>query len=120
MAYYNAKRNLAICTQGEESVTSFFSNIQVAWDELERHKEPPCKCTPCTCIKKEDRDKLVSFIMGLNDRYVNIRGQITRMKPKATLYMAYSILMMEEQQRGNSTIDNEGTTFVAHQPQKRE
>lgn len=39
IAYNNAKRNIALCVQGEESVTSFFSNLQAAWDELRKTKE---------------------------------------------------------------------------------
>lgn len=107
-------------TQGEESVTSFFSNLQAAWDELEMPKDPPCPCPPYTCTKKEDRDTLVSFIMGLNKSHANIRGQIIRMKPRPTVDMAYSIVMMEEHQSGNSTTKNEGTTLLAHQSKRKE
>lgn len=56
---------------------------------------------PCSCKKKENRDKLVSFVLRLNESYVDISGQIMRMKPRLTLDMTYSMVLMEEQQRSN-------------------
>lgn len=57
--------------------------------------------------------------MGLNTNYINIRGEIMRMKPRPNLEMAYSIVLMEEQQRGNVTKTNDGVVLVAQQSQKQ-
>lgn len=62
-------------------------------DELKKHKEPVCPCPPGSCKKKENKGKLVSFILGLNDNYMDIRGQIMRMKPPPTLDMTYSMIL---------------------------
>lgn len=40
----------------------------------------------------------MSFVLRLNDNYSDLRGQIMRMKPCPTLDMAYSMVLMEEQQ----------------------
>lgn len=86
---------------------------------MEKHKESICPCPPCTC-KKENRDKLVSFILGLNDSYVDLRGQIMRMKPQPSLDMAYSMVLMEEQQRSTTNPEPNNTALVVHQANKKE
>lgn len=106
--------------QGDESITSFFSKLQVAWDEVEKDKEPPCLCPPYSCNKKENKDMLVSFILGLNEGYVDIEGQIMRMKPQPTLDMAYSVVLMEEQQRSTTNSESNNTASVVHQKPKKE
>lgn len=113
VAYYLARRNLSTCVQGEESVTNFFSRIQLALDEIDKNEEQECSCPPCTCkTKKGNRNRLVSFILGLNDSYSDLKGQITRMSPRPTLDVVYSMALMEEQKRSSSTIDVNNTTLA--------
>lgn len=75
---------------------------------------------PCTYKKKENKDKLVSFILGLNDSYVDLKGQIMRMKTQPTLDMTYSMVLMEEQKRSTTSPESNNTTLVAHQTNKKE
>lgn len=53
--------------------------------------------------------------MGLNDSYVGIRGKILQMRPQPTLDFGYSMVLIEEQQRGISNIETSNTALVAHQ-----
>lgn len=43
--------------------------------------------------------KLSSFLMGLNEKYTNVRGQFLMMQPVPTISQAYSLLLQEESQR---------------------
>lgn len=75
-------------------------------DELESYTDvPKCSCCVCTCgaaKKCEEYDntlKLSQFLMGLNDQYTSIRGQLLMMHSLPTLNQAYSLLLQEETQR---------------------
>lgn len=39
LGFYLAITKLALCKQGEESVTFFFSKLQMTWDELKKYEE---------------------------------------------------------------------------------
>lgn len=65
----------------------------------------PCTCVECTCEAKhknkaiEERQKLVQFLMGLNETYTACRGNIMMMTPTPNIDKAYSLLLQEERQR---------------------
>jgi hypothetical protein len=48
----------------------------------------------------EEKMRLGQFLMGLNESYSAIRGQIMLMQPLPTVKKAYSLLCEEEKQRG--------------------
>ncbi|XP_074346924.1 uncharacterized protein LOC141685736 [Apium graveolens] len=68
---------------------------------------PKCVCVNNNCAcdnakkleKYEDAIKLSQFLMGLNDQYTTIRGQLLMMNPIITLSQAFSLLLQEESQR---------------------
>lgn len=47
----------------------------------------------------EQINNLSHFLMGLNDSFTGIRGQMFMMKPLPTLNKSYSLLLQEESQR---------------------
>lgn len=65
---------------------------------------PKCICATTTCVCQNARKlenyehlmKLSQFLMGLNKRYPNVRGQILLMNPLPDLSHAYSMLLQEE------------------------
>ncbi|KAL5766695.1 hypothetical protein ACOSP7_017312 [Xanthoceras sorbifolium] len=76
-------------------------------------------CSPsimCTCggqkdlKEKEERIRLGQFLIGLNEIYSAMRGQIMLMHPLPTVKKAYSLLCEEEKQRG--LIDIKGSDLV--------
>jgi len=48
---------------------------------------------------QQDQQKLMQFLMGLNDSYSAIRGQILLMNPLPSIRQAYSSVSQEEKQR---------------------
>jgi len=75
------------------------------WDELDDLSEVPiCTCAPsCKAIKKTtalaDRQRLMHFLMHLNENYESIRGQILLLDPLSTVNKAYSMIQRVETQR---------------------
>lgn len=114
---FNLRKEICHLTQGSLSVSAYFTKFRTIHDELEcLVTKPRCTCNLCTCTvnaKLNEMDKnvqLTQFLMGLNDTYITIRGQILLMNPPS-LSQSYAILLQEENQRAthnslNVTSDN--------------
>ncbi|XP_070004341.1 uncharacterized protein [Nicotiana sylvestris] len=75
------------------------------WEELNTlSAKSQCSCV-CTCgskeaMHKEEQDqRLIQFLMGLNEVYTIVRGSILMMKSLPSLAQAFSLLIQEEKQR---------------------
>lgn len=97
------------------SVTAYFTRMRTLTDELNAFSPiPKCICpqNSCTCGVSakleayEHINSLSQFLMGLNDLYTGIHGQMLMMKPLPTLSQAYSLLLQEESQRASPVITN--------------
>jgi hypothetical protein len=66
--------------------------LKALWDELASYD---------TAVygTQQDQQKLMQFLMGLNDSYSAIRGQILLMSPLPSVRQAYSSVSQEEKQR---------------------
>ena len=89
-------------------------------DELANYQSVPvCKC-PCTCGAQRistdvnDRNLVIRFLMGLNDSYSTIRGQILLYEPLLDINKVLSLILQEEKQR--SLKNGEFTNFVVAHP----
>ena len=82
-------------------MAAYYSKLKGLWDELSSYNDMPV-CT-CGAIKqseeREQRSKVMQFLMGLNDSYSAIRGQILLMQPLPTIGKIYSMILQEEKQR---------------------
>ncbi|GJY11136.1 putative reverse transcriptase domain-containing protein [Tanacetum coccineum] len=87
------------------SVEVYYHKLKGLWDELDA-LEAPYSCT-CKCVcengktngERDHRKRLIQFLMGLDENYTNIRGQILLMQPLPIVAKAYSMLRQEEKQR---------------------
>ncbi|XP_020255452.1 uncharacterized protein LOC109832512 [Asparagus officinalis] len=83
------------------SIASYFTGLKALWDELYSYNVVP----PCTCGSSKElmnihqREKVMQFLMGLNESYNAIRSQILLMEPLPTVNRAYSLLLQEERHR---------------------
>ncbi|XP_074378489.1 uncharacterized protein LOC141720032 [Apium graveolens] len=106
----NLRKELSHLTQGMMSITAYFTKFRTIHDELEcLSAKPRCTCTTCTCTinsKLEAYDQtvqLTQILMGLNEHFTGVRGQILIMTPLPSLSQCYSILLQEENKREIST-----------------
>ncbi|GAB4856619.1 hypothetical protein Ancab_040496 [Ancistrocladus abbreviatus] len=116
---YQLQRELCSATQGNRSVAAYFTHMKRLWDEYNSMVSIPS----CTCGSSVAQDKihqtqqLMQFLMGLNEAYTAVRGNLLLMKPLPTVSQAYSLLLEEERQRGTSnpaSISNDSASFVAN------
>lgn len=100
------------------SVTTYFTKMRSLLDVLNALAPiPKCVCTQnsCTCgvdAKLDAYEQVNSpsqFLMGVNNVFTSIHGQMLMMKPLPNLSQAYSLLLQEESRRAspvNASIDS--------------
>jgi len=97
--------------------------VKSLWDELDDLNEIPlCTCSSADKLHKREQDqKLLQFLMGLNDDYKAVRGNILMMNPLPTIGQVYSMLIQEEKQREIRSIgqifgDSASLAIEVHKP----
>lgn len=103
---FSLRKEISHLTQGSLSISAYFTRFRTIHDEIENLTvKTKCTCNGCTCganAKLHTADQsvqLTQFLMGLDDTFTAIRGQILLMKPVPTLSQTYAILLQEECQR---------------------
>lgn len=115
---YQLRRDIALHSQGILSISSYYTKLKSLWDELYSYLSiPTCHCGSSKALQDyQQQEKLTQFLMGLNDTYGNIRGQILLMDPLPSINRAYSLLLQEEKQRqisANPSVELESAAFLA-------
>ncbi|XP_040950991.1 uncharacterized protein [Gossypium hirsutum] len=90
--------------QDDRSVTDYFTELKILWDELMNFRPiPVCSCpTSCSCgvfatlQKYHDNDYVIRFLKGLYDRFAAVRSQIMLIDPLPTINKAFSLVIQQE------------------------
>jgi len=103
---FQAQKDVCRISQGELDIASYFNKAKRLWDEFTAASASPrCNCYKCerdinARLKNYFQDqKLIQFLMGLNESYTQVRGNILMVNPTPTLSQVYSLLVQEERQR---------------------
>lgn len=78
--------------QGNLSVTDFFPELTVFWEELENYRP----INDCNCSKYRDEDYVMRFLTGLNECYSVVKTQILMMVPWTPLTRVFSMSLQHE------------------------
>ncbi|XP_070035059.1 uncharacterized protein [Nicotiana tomentosiformis] len=90
-----------------DSVTTYFSKMKDLWDEL----DVLVPLSSCDCeearpsVEHLRSQRLLQFLMGLNESYSNIRSNVLAKRPVVTVNKAYVIVTQEESQRSLGVVD---------------
>ncbi|XP_049366613.1 uncharacterized protein LOC125831472 [Solanum verrucosum] len=83
----------------------YYTKMKKLWEEMSTvDVSSQCSCV-CTCggkirlVKVEQDRRLIQFLMGLNEMYTVIRGNILMMSTLPSMAQAFAILSQEEKQR---------------------
>ncbi|XP_073020908.1 uncharacterized protein [Primulina eburnea] len=78
---FSIHRDIAHLTQGSSSISVYFSNLKRLWDEFNSLVTlPSCECASAKAyVEHEQQQRLLQFLMGLNDSYGHIRSQVLMM-----------------------------------------
>jgi len=111
-------------SQGDLDIASYFNKPKRLWDEFTAASASP-RCTSCKCeceinarLHNYFQDqKLIKFLMRLNEIYTQVLGNILMIDPTPTLSQVYSLLVQEERQRqvkDSAQFQGEGASFNAN------
>ena len=86
---YQIQKEIKDLYQGNDNVAMYYTKLKKLWDELADLSEVSiCDCVhnpSCTALKNnielDQRQKLMQFLMHLNDSYDDIRGYILLLDP---------------------------------------
>ena len=98
---FQLKHKLVNLAQDQSSVSVYFTNMKALWEELSNYR-PACSCGKCTCggVKAlqshYQMEYIMSFLMGLNDSYSQVRGQLLLMDPLPAINKVFSFISQEE------------------------
>lgn len=98
---FQLQKDLASIAQGSSDISTYYTRIKRIWDELcNLSTLPACTCATVDAWKKIDQDqRLIQFLMGMNEDYRIIRGNLLMMQPLPSVSQAYVVLFLEEKQR---------------------
>ncbi|CAL2268485.1 unnamed protein product [Prunus armeniaca] len=104
------------------TVAAYYTKLKGLWDELASYNNvSPCSCGAMkTHAEQEERNKIMQFLMGLNESYAAARGQILLMQPLPAFRKTYSLISQEEKQRelGSSRPVVETAAMAVRQSQR--
>lgn len=100
------KQQIFAEVQGSQTVSAYYTKLKQLWEELKNHEaSPTCCCGRLDCSnlkqlnEREEQDRILKFLMGLNDSYTATRGQILMMEPRPTISKVFNLISQEERQR---------------------
>ncbi|CAO2834773.1 unnamed protein product [Amaranthus hypochondriacus] len=121
---YSLQEELSNLNQtGSMSVADYFTRSKSLWDEID-HLDPlpVCTCNGYSCtltkkiLKNQQDQRLIHFLMRLDDQFDQARTNILMMKELPTAQGAYRILVQEERHKNISktaAVSTESMAFVA-------
>ncbi|XP_023759855.1 uncharacterized protein LOC111908259 [Lactuca sativa] len=112
---YQIQQQLYSNSQGSDDFTTYFTKLTRIWEELRLVQAfPPCSCAAASKINNFfEEQRLIQLLIGLDDSYKVVRGQILMTKPLPTVSTAYSLILQEERQRGINTSTPINTDIIA-------
>jgi len=99
---FRVLRDLYVVSQNNLSVADYFTHIKKMWDDYNNMVTiPHCNCgITCASLIKAQKmiqdQQLMQFLVGLNDDYKAIRGNILMMKPWPSIDQVYQLIVQEE------------------------
>ncbi|XP_074350333.1 uncharacterized protein LOC141689818 isoform X2 [Apium graveolens] len=102
---FGLHKELTEISQGNSGIANYFTKVKMLWDDIDSLGNVPLCTCGCTCgaTKKitqfQQDQRVIQFLMGLNDSYNMMRGSILMRSPLPSLGQVYSLLLQEEAQR---------------------
>ncbi|XP_074347113.1 uncharacterized protein LOC141685937 [Apium graveolens] len=120
---YALQQEISDSSQDNLPIAEYYTKLKKTWDEIDNLSPlPVCECSNCTCtlsakfLKMQQDQRLMFFLMKLNNNYSNVRSNILMMDTLPSLPQAYRMLLQEQRHREISRIVPnivESTDFAA-------
>ncbi|GAU22432.1 hypothetical protein TSUD_123190 [Trifolium subterraneum] len=107
--------------QDSRSVTEFYSDLKLIWEELEIYLPMPnCSCQDrCTCESMHSARAnhsllyIIRFLTGLNENFSVVKSQILLMDPLPPMNKVFSLVLQHERQGKFSPSDDSNVLLNA-------
>ncbi|XP_019260181.1 PREDICTED: uncharacterized protein LOC109238212 [Nicotiana attenuata] len=101
---YHLQKKIERSVQGNNNIAGYFTTLKKLWDDLALNSHLGCTCDyVCEGKKKQAKfiedQRIIQFLMGLNDAYGQASGNILMMNPLIIMDVAYSLLLRDEGQK---------------------
>lgn len=114
------QHELYTCQQPSKSVSDFFTELRILWEELENYRPlRECICPKkCACAFQKDprayreQDYVMRFLMGLNESFDAVRSQILLMDPLPEVTRVFSMVIQHERQYEVTATSSDSHAFV--------
>lgn len=106
---YELGREITTITQGNKSVTQYFTELQRLLDDIVSMQPPPTcsRTTKSTLEQYTNCRNVIRFLVGLNEGYAAVKYQILLMNPLPDMDKAFSLVLQAKNQRKVNQIYNE-------------
>ncbi|XP_073298535.1 uncharacterized protein [Primulina huaijiensis] len=113
-------RDIGRLVQGSNTVSAYYCKLKHLWDEYASLVTlPSCECaTARQYVEHDQQQRLLQFLMGLNESHAHIRSQILMMNHLPSVGQAFSMMSQEELHR--SLTSNETQTLVFYSMQNKD
>ncbi|GJW08993.1 retrovirus-related pol polyprotein from transposon TNT 1-94 [Tanacetum coccineum] len=117
---YQVTNDIINHKQSNTTIELYYHKLKGLWDELDALEAPYACLCKCDCDngrtngEREQRKRLIQFLMGLDESYTNVRGQILLMQPLFLVSKAYNQLPQDETPL--SSVDESGSTSQTTDP----
>ncbi|XP_020415631.1 uncharacterized protein LOC109948111 [Prunus persica] len=97
---YQIRQEIAEHRQGHLSISEYYTKLKALWDELDSYHEPIiCTCEGSTTrASREEKERVMQFLMGLNEPYSTVRGSILMMSPIPDTRRVHGLILQHERQ----------------------
>jgi hypothetical protein len=85
---FQIERDITCVSQAQMTVAAYYTKLKGLWDELGSYNG-----TVCSCGAYHKRRQLMQFLVGLNESYKAIRGQILLLNPLPDVRQAYASIV---------------------------
>lgn len=98
---FQIQKAISALSQNNQSVSSYYTSLKGLWDELNNYDPLTlCSCgTSRIVLEYQHQEYVFQFLMGLNESFSHIRGQILLLDPLPPINKIFSMVMQEECQR---------------------
>lgn len=92
---FQIQKAIVSLSQGQNTITAYYTTMKALWEELANYKHN--RVCSCGVVKhltyRYNLECVIQFLMGLNDSYSHIRGQILMMDPIPSINKVLSLVI---------------------------
>jgi len=114
---YQLEQSIHTLKQRNLDLSTYYTKKKTLWVQLANTRVLTVRKCNCDHVKElleeAETSRIIQFLMGLNDNFAHIRGQILNMKPRPGLTEIYNMLDQDESQRlvGSTPLSNLTAAF---------